>query len=383
MHRTRGRFGGRHRVVAFKSLAPVVAVVKLRGPSPTPRQMGYRMPAEFESQESVWLVWPRDPKTWPDRVDKARATFVDAIRYITPYQRVDLVVHPDLMADAQRQLKNAGIRNVHFHPVDHQDSWIRDYGPIYIVKDSFQGRQRLATTWKFNAWGNKYDELLKDQGVNKQLGMKLRCKTIPVDMVLEGGSIDSNGDGTILTTEQCLLNPNRNPDMDKAGVEKHLMEYLGANKILWLGEGIAGDDTDGHVDDIARFVWPGVVAAAVEGDKAHPNHKPLADNLERLQHMTDAHGRKLKTVEIPMPEDVMGDDGDVLPASHLNFLITNGVVLLPAFGGPSDEIARLRLQQCFTDRPVTLLDCRDLVWGMGAIHCLSQQMPIGEGSQRW
>ena len=345
--------------------------------------MGYRMPAEYESQEGVWLVWPRDPLTWPDRVEKARACMVDAMRFITPYQRVDLVVHPDLLNDARKAVQAGGVRNVQFHPVDHQDSWIRDYGPIYVIKDSFQGRQRRATRWQFNAWGNKYESLLKDNNVVPQLGMKVRSQLVNIDMVLEGGSIDVDGDGTLLTTEQCLLNKNRNPDMDKASIESHLREYLGVEKILWLGEGIAGDDTDGHVDDIARFVGPGLVAAAVENNKSHPNHKPLAENLERLEGMTDADGRKLRVIEIPMPPDVPGDDGKMLPASHLNFLITNGAVLVPAFGGESDEIARMRLQACFGDRLVSLLDCRDLVWGMGAIHCLSQQMPIGDGSQRW
>jgi agmatine deiminase len=194
-------------------------------------------------------------------------------------------------------------------------------------------------------------------------------------MVLEGGSIDVDGQGTLLTTSQCLLNENRNPDMSQADIEAHLREYLGVEKVLWLGDGIQGDDTDGHVDDVSRFVAPTLVVTAVEEDPNHPNHAPLDENLHLLQTSTDAHRRPLRVVELPMPRDLHSDDGQVLPASHANFLITNGAVLMPTFGGPSDAVAQRRLQQCFKDRPVVPLDCRDLVWGMGAIHCLSQQVP--------
>ena len=351
----------------------------LRGPTPTPRQMGFRMPAEWEPQESVWLVWPRDPLTWPDRVHLARGTFLNAMKAITPKQRVDLVVHLDLASEAEAAVAAAGITNVAFHPVDHQDSWIRDYGPIYLVRRAAAGtgRERMAVKWDFNAWGNKYESLLKDKGVVAQLGGKVGAPLQEVRMVLEGGSIDVDGQGTLLTTEQCLLNRNRNPDLSRADIEAHLREYVGVDKVLWLGAGIEGDDTDGHVDDITRFVAPGLVATCTEDDPAHPNHAPLAGNLDRLRGMTDARGRPLRIVELPMPKDIVADEGRVLPAAHGNFLVTNAAVLMPAFGGPSDLVAQRRLQQCFKDRPVVPLDCADLVWGMGAIHCLSQQVPVG------
>ncbi|MEK6985482.1 MAG: agmatine deiminase family protein [Candidatus Thermoplasmatota archaeon] len=348
----------------------------LRGPSPTPKELGFQMPAEWEPQESVWLVWPRDPLTWPDRVEQARATFLTAMRHITPHQRVDLVVHRDLLADAQAAVTGAGLRNVAFHGVDHQDSWIRDYGPIYLTRGQGAQRERMAVRFGFNAWGNKYESLLKDQGVIAQLGAAIAAPLQSVEMVLEGGSLDVDGQGTLLTTKQCLLNENRNPDMTQDTIEANLKAYLGVDKILWLGDGIEGDDTDGHVDDISRFVAPGVVATCVEEDPNHPNFKPLDDNLWALQNMTDARGRPLRIVQLPMPKDILAE-GEVLPASHGNFLITNGAVLMPAFGGASDEVAQRRLQQCFKDRPVVKLPCADLVWGMGAIHCLSQQMPAG------
>ena len=359
-------------------------LVGLRGPSPTPRELGFRMPAEWEPQESVWLVWPRDPLTWPDRVDGARSTFLQAMRAVTPHQRVDLVVHPDLLADAQAKVADAAVKNVRFHPVDHQDSWIRDYGPIYLVRENTTGtgarRERAAVRFDFNAWGNKYEALLKDRDVVPQLGDQVMAPLLEVDMVLEGGSIDVDGQGTVLTTEQCLLDRNRNPTMSRTDIEVHLLEYLGAKKVLWLGRGIEGDDTDGHVDDITRFVGHGLVVTCVEEDRSHPNFQPLDENLDRLRNMVDARGRHLRVVELPMPKDQPGDEGP-LPASHANFLITDGAVLMPTFGGDSDAIAHARLQQCFKDRPVVDLDCRDLVWGMGAIHCLSQQVPVGRPAQ--
>jgi agmatine deiminase len=333
------------------------------------------MPAEWERQESVWLVWPRDPLTWPGRVEQARGTFLAAMKAITPHQRVDLVVHPDLLEEAQKAVHGAHVKSVHFHAVDHQDSWIRDYGPLYLTKGPPERRERMAVRFGFNAWGNKYESLLKDRTVIAQLGDRIGSPLQAIEMVLEGGSLDVDGQGTLLTTAQCLLNPNRNPDMRRADIETHLREYLGAQKVVWLGEGIQGDDTDGHVDDIARFVAPTLVVAAVEEDPTHPNHAPLDHNAHLLRTATDAHRRPLRVVELPMPRDQLGDENQVLPASHANFLVTNGAVLMPTFGGASDEVAKRRLQQCFKDRPVVGLDCRDLVWGMGAIHCLSQQVP--------
>ncbi len=351
--------------------------MSLRGPVPTPREQGYRMPAEWEPQESVWLVWPRDPVTWPDRVALARATFLAAMKAITPHQRVDLVVHPDLEAAASKAVKAEGIKNVKFHAVNHQDSWIRDYGPIYLVRPGKQPgtRDRIVVRFEFNAWGNKYESLLRDKKVIDQLGDAIGSPLSAVKMVLEGGSVDVDGQGTLITTEQCLLNKNRNHDMTRPDIERHLREYLGVEKVLWLADGIAGDDTDGHVDDITRFVGPRLVVTCVEEDRAHPNYEPLAENRHRLSHMTDAHNRSIRIVELPMPKDLIDNEGNVLPASHGNFLITNGAVLMPTFASPTDDIAQRRLQQCFKDRPVVKLPCQDLVWGMGAIHCLSQQMP--------
>ncbi|MCA1818561.1 MAG: agmatine deiminase family protein [Halobacteriales archaeon] len=359
-----------------------VAFFPLRGPVPTPRELGFRMPAEWELQESVWLVWPRDPLTWPGRVGKARESFIKAIQAVTSYQRVDLVVHPDLMAEAQGRLEYAGVKNVRYHAVDHQDSWIRDYGPLYLTKGTPERRERMAVKFQFNAWGNKYESLLKDRTVVPQLGAAVSAPMQEVAMVLEGGSIDQDGQGTALTTKQCLLNPNRNPDMSAQDIERHLEEYLNVKKLLWLGEGIQGDDTDGHVDDIARFCAPTLVAACVEEDRGHPNFQALDDNLHLLKTTPDSHKRPLRVVELPMPRDILDDEGKVLPASHANFLITNGVVLMPTFGGPTDAIAKARLQQCFKDRVVVGLDCRDLVWGMGGIHCLSQQMPAGKPAEQ-
>jgi len=343
----------------------------------TLRSRGYRMPAEWEPQESVWMAWPRDPLTWPDRLEAARAVYLEAMRHITPHQRVELVVHPDLEQEARAAVEGAGIRHVAFHPVAHQDSWIRDYGPTYVI-DGHGGR--VAVKWRFNAWGGKYESLLFDDGVTGRLGAAVQADAVvEAGIVLEGGSIETDGEGTLLTTEQCLLDPNRNPGLDRAALEGVLCDHLGVEKVLWLGQGIAGDDTDGHVDDLTRFVAPGVVVTAV-APAGHPDHGALAENHRRLLKMTDARGRPLRVLPLPVPPMLATDDGETLPASHANFLVTDGCVLMPAFGGASDGPALAVLRSCFPDRSVVPLDSHDLVWGMGSIHCLSQQMPARHGS---
>jgi agmatine deiminase len=331
------------------------------------------MPAEWEPQEAVWLTWPRDPLTWPDRLEAARAAYLEAMRHLTRHQRVELLVHPDLEDEARqavaRAVPDAG--RVRLHPVIHQDSWIRDYGPTYVV-DGEGGRR--AIKWDFNAWGNKYESLLLDDGVVARLGDVQADEIVPAGFVLEGGSIEVDGQGTLLTTEQCLLNPNRNPQLDQAGIEERLARLLGIRRVLWLGDGIEGDDTDGHIDDLTRFVAPGTVVTAI-APPGHPDHEVLADNRRRLERMEDARGRPLKIMDLPVPPRIEDGEGNALPASHANFLIANGVVIVPGFGGASDRVAQAVLADCFPGREVVLLDSRDLVWGMGSIHCLSQQMP--------
>jgi agmatine deiminase len=263
-----------------------------------------------------------------------------------------------------------GLGAVRLERVPTNDAWIRDYGPIFVRS----GSGLVLTSWGFNSWGEKYGPWDLDDAVPARVGGILGLPVVETGMILEGGSIDVDGEGTLLTTESCLLNPNRNPQLDRAAIEGRLRKYLGAEKVLWLGDGIAGDDTDGHVDDLTRFVAPGVVVTAVEEDPRDPNYRPLQENRDRLRGMRDARRRCLEVVDLPMPPPVI-HEGHRCPASYANFLITNSMVLVPAFRSERDETARGILGELFAGRQVVGIDCHDLVWGLGAIHCISQQQP--------
>ncbi|MDL1871271.1 agmatine deiminase family protein [Deltaproteobacteria bacterium PRO3] len=331
------------------------------------------MPAEWEPHEATWLSWPKDPITWPDRVPQAQEAFARMIEALTPREKVHLLVN-DAEAEAQVRGKLAGrvIRGEHLliHRIPTVDSWIRDYGPNFL-----KGPRGLAyNRWIFNAWGGKYETLMRDDGIPQRVSHLINLPMFEPGIVMEGGSIEVNGAGCVLTTEQCLLNPNRNPHLSRAAIEKYLQDFLGVSKVLWLGDGIEGDDTDGHVDDITRFVAADTIVTAVEEDPADANYQPLQDNLLRLRAMSDVEGRPFRIVTLPMPGRVESDEGP-LPASYANFYIANGVVLVPVYAHANDARALATLQGLFPDRKVVGIDCRDLVWGMGAIHCVTQQQP--------
>ncbi|MFL2943649.1 MAG: agmatine/peptidylarginine deiminase, partial [Limisphaerales bacterium] len=258
----------------------------------------------------------------------------------------------------------------HHHPA--YEPWCRDHGPVFIVNDT----QRALLNWGYNAWGGKYPPYDLDNAVPEQIASVRGLPCFTPDMILEGGSIEVNGQGTLITTESCLLNPNRNPALDRAAIEQRLSDYLGVRKVLWLGEGIAGDDTDGHVDDLTRFVDAQSVVTVVEPDPQDPNHTPLQVNLQRLQAVHTQNGDPLRVIELPMPEPVL-DQGERLPASYANFYIGNRTVLMPAFDQSRDADAQAILQQCFPSRRVLPLDSTDLIRGLGSFHCLTQQEPWG------
>jgi agmatine deiminase len=255
------------------------------------------------------------------------------------------------------------------------DAWIRDYGPNFIVRSSHGKREVSLVRWIFNAWGGKYESLMQDDSIMDHLTPLLGLPVFRTGLVLEGGSIDTNGGGTVLVTDQCLLNPNRNPHLSRHGVEQALNHFLGFIHFIWLGEGIEGDDTDGHIDDIARFVNPATVVAAEETNTADRNEKPLRENLKRLREATDQRGKKLTVVTIPMPGRVEGPEGR-LPASYLNFYIANGVVLVPIFGHAQDAAALRILQELFPKRRVLGIRSEDLVLGLGGIHCITHEEPL-------
>jgi len=345
--------------------------------SPFPVELGYRMPAEWHPHSATWLTWPKDPETWPNRVPLVQEIFVKMIEALTPHEIVNVLVDDDQTARTIIERSTVAVRNnLLFHNIKTVDSWIRDYGPNFLVGPNGLG----YNDWIFNAWGNKYADLRQDDAIPKLLEPTFKAKRFEPGIVMEGGSIEVNGDGCVLTTEQCLLNPNRNPDLTRSEIEDYLRKFLGVKKVLWLGEGIVGDDTDGHIDDIARFVARDVIVCTVEDDPQDANYKLLRDNLERLKRLTDVHGRAFEIVPLPMPGVVTGASTENrnlerLPASYANFYIANNVVLVPVFGSKNDDAAVGILRRLFPRHTVFAINCEPLVWGMGTIHCVTQQQP--------
>lgn len=349
--------------------------------TPTPASLGYRMPAEWEPHAATWLSWPHDPVTFPGRVEAAEDCYRQMIRALATGERVNVLVKDDeTHARVQRWLTTEGIRNVVVWDIPPADVWFRDYGPIFVKREVGGKAEVAMTKWRFNAWGDKYETLLADNGIPPQLQTHLGMPWFDAGIVMEGGSLEVNGAGTLLTTEQCLLNRNRNPSLDRAQIEQTLKDFLGVRHILWLKEGIEGDDTDGHIDDIARFVNPTTVVIAQEEDEEDENFRALQENAKLLRGMKDQDGHALQVVELPMPGYV-GDEEGRLPASYANFYVGNRVVLLPVFHHENDARAAAVLQKLFPTRAVVPIYAGDLVYGMGTFHCVTQQQPLAVPSR--
>ncbi len=331
------------------------------------------MPPEWAPHQATWFSWPHNTETWPDELAGTERALAAAVALLSHHERVHVNVLDHAHAEHVRSLlpEETNLEAVLFEHIPTNDAWCRDHGAIFVTDG--QG-QLTALDFGFNAWGGKYPPYDLDDAVPPQMAARLGVPAVTVDHVLEGGSVDVNGAGALLTTTQCLLNPNRNPHRSKGEIEALLYEYLGAEQVLWLGDGIVGDDTDGHVDDITRFVAPHRVITAMEPDPRDPNHRPLAENRERLEGFRLADGRSLEIVELPMPEPLWRGD-QRLPASYANFYLANGLVLVPTFGCDRDVDALEIVQSCFPARTVAGIDCRDVVVGLGTLHCLSQQVP--------
>ena len=345
-------------------------------PRKSPRALGYRWPAEWERHEGTWLAWPHDPLTWPGCVERAENAFAALAAAVSQGETVHLLVKDAATeARARRLLSTAGARRVVLHRVPTADSWFRDYGPIVVAKGKGRARTRLALDFTFNAWGNKYETLKADDDIPWRTRGIVGLPVKRVPLVLEGGSIEGNGAGTLLTTSQCLLHANRNAHLTKEEVEQRLREWLGVRHVLWLGDGIEGDDTDGHIDDLTRFVDATTVVTVVEEDAQDRNHAVLQENLRRLRAMADQDGRPLTVLTLPMPGFVRAGDGRRLPASYANFYVANACVCVPVFGHAHDAAALKVLRRCFPGRKVVPIRCERLVEGMGTLHCVTQQIP--------
>ncbi|MCY4386358.1 MAG: agmatine deiminase family protein [Desulfurellaceae bacterium] len=350
----------------------------MTSPQPTPAQLSFRMPAEWEPHAATWLAWPHNRDTWPGMDSAIAALYVRMIAALYRDERVHICVNdPETAGHVRHTLDTAGVdlTRIGIYEILTNDAWIRDHGPIFLTRRHGQIIELGLTNWTFNAWGAKYPPWDLDNRVPERIAQCLSLIPFTPDIVLEGGSIDVNGQGMLLTTESCLLNPNRNPALSRSDVESILKVFLGVHHIGWLGEGIVGDDTDGHVDDIARFVNPTTVVCAVEDDPADANYKPLRDNLHRLRSMRDQSGQALRVVPLPMP-GLVESAGERLPASYANFYIANRTVLVPTYDHPQDRTAQAVLQELFPGRRIRGIPCRELVVGLGALHCVTVQQPV-------
>ncbi|HTV47891.1 MAG TPA: agmatine deiminase family protein [Phycisphaerae bacterium] len=354
----------------------------------TPASMGYRMPAEWEPHEATWLAWPHNQEDWPGKFGPIPWIIAEIIRHISSAEMVHLLVQNN---KEKREAKiileksQVNLSKVQFHVLPTDRIWTRDSGPHFIKNDSLSRANIGIVGWQFNAWA-KYSDYHRDEKLPRYvaefLDVPYREPHVPdrhgrlKRMVLEGGSIDVNGAGCLMTTEECLLSrvQQRNPGVAKNQIEKTLCEYLGVKKILWLVKGIAGDDTHGHIDDTARFVGTRTIAICREHNKRDANHRRLEENYRRLKRMSDQNGRALEIIELPMPAPVIFA-GQRLPASYANFYICNAGVLVPVFNDPADAKALNVLEDCFKRRKIIPIYCRDLVWGLGTLHCMTQQQP--------
>jgi agmatine deiminase len=369
-------------------------------PSVTPASLGYRMPAEWEPHAATWIAWPHNRSDWPGKFEAIPWIYAEIIRHLACVEPVNVLVENEaaeararaLLVRAQVLPQKAAApgstaANVKFFPLRTNRVWTRDYAPLFVRRKArSRGRYPAvaATAWRFNAWA-KYNDWKLDANVATAIAQQLQTPvwqpTAIVNrklrrIVLEGGSIDVNGRGTLISTEECLLSDvqQRNPGMTREQLEQAFADYLGVQKVIWLERGIAGDDTHGHVDDITRFVAPHTVITAFEPDRSDANHEPLRDNFRRLTRTTDQSGERVRVVKLPMPAPVYFE-GQRLPASYANFYIANKLVLVPVFSDPNDRVALNTLATLFPGRQIVGIYCRDFIWGLGALHCMTQQQP--------
>jgi len=344
----------------------------------TPASMNFRMPAEWEPHVSTWFTWPRpEGISFPDRYDAVPPVYATLIRHLVQVEDVNINVWDAGMEATVRSLltkHKTPLERVHFHHIQAYEPWCRDHGPVFLVRDVAGRRERAIVDWEYNAWGGKYPPYDLDDAIPQHIAKLRDLPLFSPKIVMEGGSIDVNGAGVLLTTESCLLNPNRNPQLDQTELTRCLRDYLGVEKVIWLGDGIVGDDTDGHIDDLSRFINQKTIVTVVEDDIDDANYTALQDNLRRLRLARDQNDKLFNVVKLPMP-GMVEHQGQRLPASYANFYIANGIVLVPTFRHRNDKPALGILQENFPKHKVIGIDSTDLIWGLGSFHCITQQEP--------
>lgn len=343
----------------------------------TPKKLGYYFPAEFAPHEATWLSWPHKEASWPGKINSIYPSYTQFIKTVSEGEKVHINVNDDQMKlFAIEQLNKAGVdlTRIKFfmHPTN--DAWCRDHGPAFLI-NPVADNKKIIVDWGYNAWGNKYPPYDLDDVIPTLIGNEYNIPVFHADIVMEGGSVEFNGAGTLLTSTACLLNPNRNPQLNQNQIEAYLRHYYGVEQILWVSEGIVGDDTDGHIDDTVRFVNEDTVLTVVEQHKSDENYALLQTNLKELKQMRLLNGKQLNIIELPMPDAVIYED-QRLPASYANFYIANTAVIVPTYRCNQDDRALQIIQQCFSDRKIIGIDSTDIIWGLGSFHCLSQQEPL-------
>lgn len=343
---------------------------------PTPREQGYYFPAEFAPHVATWLSWPHKEASWPGKIHSIFPSYAQFIKELVKGEDVKInVANTAMQQFATQTLEKAGVdlSRVKFflHPTN--DAWCRDHGPAFLVNPS-AAQPKAIVDWGYNAWGDKYPPYDLDDVIPTLIARHYNYPVYYPGIVMEGGSVEFNGAGTVLTSTACLLNPNRNPHLNQAQIEEYLRAYYGVEQVLWVDEGIVGDDTDGHIDDTVRFVNEDTVLTVVETNRSDENYSLLQQNLKQLKSMRLSNGKQLNIVEIPMPEP-LSYEGQRLPCSYANFYIANQSVIVPVFNSKNDDKALQLIEECFPGRQVIGIDSTDIIWGLGSFHCLSQQEP--------
>jgi len=343
--------------------------------STSPASQGFSFPAEWALHTATWLSWPHKEESWPGKIDTIYKPYCEFIKVISEGELVRInVADEKLKAFAVKQLQIAGVAldKIEFFKFPTNDAWCRDHGPAFLINPDT--KQKVIVDWDYNAWGNKYPPYDLDDVIPTKIAKHFNLPVYHPGIVMEGGSVDFNGKGTLITSTACLLNKNRNPQLNQQQIEAYLHNYYGVEQVLWVNEGIIGDDTDGHIDDTVRFVNEDTVVTVIEENKADENYHILQENLEMLKAMRLLNGKQLNIIELPMPEPVYYD-GQRLPASYANFYIANASVIMPTYRSKNDGRALDILQQCFPGRNIIGIDSTDIIWGLGSFHCLSQQEP--------
>ena len=341
----------------------------------TPKSLGYHFPAEFAKHDAMWLSWPHKEESWPGKIASIYPSYTEFIKMVALTEKVCINVVDEKMKNSaikMLHLAGANMDQVQFfmHPTN--DAWRRDHGPSFLINKNTNSKAIID--WNINAWGGKYPPYDLDDVIPTKIAQALQLPFFNPGIIMEGGSVDFNGAGAVLTSKCCLLNPNRNPHLNQDQIEQYLMDYYGVDQVLWVSEGIVGDDTDGHIDDTVRFVNEDTVVTVVEENVLSENYDLLQQNLKELKAMRLLNGKALNVIELPMPADVIYE-GQMLPASYANFYISNGHVIVPTYKCAQDDKAMQIIQSCFTDRQVVGIDSTDIIWGLGSFHCLSQQEP--------